>query len=457
VGKLGSLLEWRGSTSTADTHQDLRFSLYQAKGDDFILTDNSTSGFMFFNDLEDTVDDVGLDWTTFFSGSKAFGSIKGGLATTASDRGFVGRRIRFKQRSIAGIDLTQSPEVLFDAPYINPTGFEIEETTRPTDAYVADQQVDAAYAMLDWSLNKWRVIGGIRYEASDINLQSRDIFNPEATPVTVALDDTDWLPSLGLVYRLNQKSNLRFSASQTVNRPEFRELAPFKFSDAVGFFERRGNPDLVSATIRSYDARWEWFPTPTDVVALSLFVKQFDDPIETVIVEAVTSAQTWINTDTADNQGFEVELRRTLNPEARNIFTVILNYSYIDSQITIPEGGTETNPQRRMVGQPDNVGNFVVEWLQPDWGSSLRLLYNYTGERVAFAGANGLPDVLEQPFGRLDLAFQQQLRAFGLDWTFKLSGENLTDETWEFTQAGELFHGWDPGTKYGVSIGLTFF
>jgi len=457
VGKLGSLLEWRGSTSTADTLQDLRFSLYEAGENGYVLTDNSSSGFMFFNGLEDKVDDVGLDWTTFFSGNKAFGSIKAGIANTTSDREFSGRRIRYKHRDVRGIDLSLPPEELFAAPYIRSDGFEIEETTRSTDSYLADQTVDAAYAMLDWSLNKWRVIGGVRYEASDIYVQSLDIFNPNVTPVTVDLEDTDWLPSLSLVYRLNQKSNLRFSASQTVNRPEFRELAPFKFSDAVGFFERRGNPNLMSAAISSYDARWEWFPSATDVVALSLFVKQFDNPIESVIVEAVTRAETWINTDTAENQGFEVELRRTLNPEARNLFTVILNYSYIDSKITIPEGGVETNPERRMVGQPDNVGNVVVEWLQPAWGSSLRLLYNHTGERVAFAGANGLPDVLEQPFGRVDFAFSQHVRAFGLDWAFKLSGENLTGEEWEYTQGGELFHGWDPGTKFGLSVGLTFF
>jgi outer membrane receptor protein involved in Fe transport len=457
VGSLGSLLEWRGSMSTADTGQDLRFSLYEGGESGYVLTDNSSSGFMFFNQLEDKVDDVGVDWTTFFSGAKAFGSVKVGLATTASDREFLGRRIRYKHRDTRGIDLTLPPEELFDDPYIRPDGFEIEETTRATDSYVADQQVDGAYAQLDWSLNKWRVIGGVRYEASDINVQSQDIFNPDAPSVTVDLEDKDWLPSLSVVYRLNQKQNLRFSASQTVNRPEFRELAPFKFSDAVGFFERRGNPDLVSATIRSYDARWEWFPSSSDVIAFSLFSKEFDDPIETVIVEAVTRAETWVNAEGADNRGLEVELRRTLNPEARNLFTLILNYSYIDSEISIPEGGIQTNPQRRMVGQPDQVGNFVIEWLQPTWRSSVRLLYNYTGERVAFAGANGLPDVLEEPYGRLDLAFRQQLRVLGLDWTFKLSGENLTDEEWEFTQGGELFHGWKPGVKWGLSVGLTFF
>jgi len=79
--------------STADTGQDLRFSLYEGGESGYVLTDNSSSGFMFFNQLEDKVDDVGVDWTTFFSGAKAFGSVKVGLATTASDREFLLRYV----------------------------------------------------------------------------------------------------------------------------------------------------------------------------------------------------------------------------------------------------------------------------------------------------------------------------------------------------------------------------
>lgn len=457
VGALGSLLEWRASTSSATTDQDMRFSLYQSKDDTFILTDNSSSGFMFFNDLQDDVDDIGVDWTTFISGNDLYGSVKGGLATTRTDREFVGRRLRFKHRTVAGIDLSLPPEELFSEAYIRPDGFELEETTRPTDAYLADQQVDAAYAQLDLAVARWRFVGGVRYETSDINVVSQDIFNPEAEIDDIVLEDRDWLPSLAAIYHLTPKQNLRLSASQTVNRPEFRELAPFKFSDSVGFFERRGNPELVSADIRAYDLRWEWFPSSSDVVGLSLFRKTFDKPIESVIVEAVSRSETWINADTADNQGLEIELRRTLNPRARNVFTVVLNYSYIDSEITIPEGGIQTNPTRQMVGQPDQVGNLVLEWTQPAWGSALRLLYNYTGEKVAFAGANGLPDVLEEPVGTFDVAFRQQVRMLGLAWTFKISGENLTDEESEFTQGGELYRGWNPGTTFGLSIGLTFF
>ena len=42
----------------------------------------------------------------------------------------------------------------------------------------------------------------------------------------------DYLPSVNLVYALNTKKNIRFSYSKTLNRPEFRELAPFALATA---------------------------------------------------------------------------------------------------------------------------------------------------------------------------------------------------------------------------------
>ena len=461
TGALGSLLEWRGSTSTAETVQDYRYTLYADFNDNgqYILTDNSSSGFMFFNDLEDTVDDAGVDWTTFLSSGSSFGSLKAGLAWTATDREFAGRRLRFKNRGIRGVDLSAPPEEIYVEANIRPDGFEIEETTRSTDNYSATQEVPAAYLQGDWNFGKLRLIGGVRYEASDIEVVSQDLFNPEAQPLVTTLEDRDWLPALSMLYRLGANHNLRLTGSQTVNRPEFRELSPFAFTDAIGFFDRKGNPDLVSATIRSYDARWEWFPSSSDVVAVSVFFKDFDQPIEENLIEGVTRIQTWANSEDAHNQGFELELRRNLGALARSLdtLTLILNYAYIDSEVTIPPGGIQTSTSRPLVGQPDQVGNAVLDWVQPSWGSGLRLLYNHTGEKVFFVGANGIPDVLEQPRSTLDIAFTQAFRMLGLGWSVKASAENVTDEPVEFTQAGELWTRFEPGIKFGVSVGLTLF
>ncbi len=461
-GSLGGLLEWRGATSEAKTDQDLRFSLYLDRVNNGIyqLTDNAQSLFIYSNDLEDTLDDVGVDWTSFLSGETYFGSLKLGAAWTDNERDFAGRRLRFRPRNTIGIDLTQAPEDILVEDNIGPTRYEIEEITRPTDFYDGNHEVAAAYVQMDWNYRRWRVIGGVRYEASDLEVVTLNRQNPDAQPpITSLIEDRDWLPALSLVYKLTDNQNLRLSGSQTVNRPEFRELAPFRFKPIAGGFEQTGNPDLGSATIRSYDLRWEWFPSAGDVVALSLFTKAFDDPIEAVQVSGAALTETFQNADSATNQGVELEFRRNLGiwSQALEPFTMIVNYSYIDSEITLGEGTIQTNLERPLVGQPDNVGNIVLEWLPPAGRSSLRVLYNYTGEKIAFAGTRGLDDIVEDARGTLDIVFRQGFRLLDVDWTVKLAGTNLTEETWEFSQGGELWRGWDPGRTIGLSLSASFF
>lgn len=460
-GGLGGLLEWRGATSKATTDQDLRFSLYldRTGSGNFVLTDNAQSLFMYTNDLEDTVDDLAVDWTSFLAGDTYFGSLKLGVAYTENLRDFAGRRLRFRPRSTAGVDLTAPPEEVLVADNIRPNGYEIEEITRPTDFYDGNHDVSAAYAQMDWSYLSWRVIGGVRYEASDLEVVTLNRQNPDMAPITSLVDDRDWLPALSVVYKLSDSQNLRLSGSQTVNRPEFRELAPFRFKPIAAAFEQTGNPDLTSSTIRSYDLRWEWFPASTDVVAVSLFAKSFDDPIEAVQVSGAALTQTYQNADSAENRGVELELRRNLGSIAPALepFTVIVNYSYIDSEISLTENTIQTNLDRPLVGQPDNVGNLVLEWLPASGRTSLRLLYNYSGEKVSFAGTNGLADILEEARGTFDVVFRQGFRLLDLDWTVKLSGQNLTEEDWEYTQGGDIYRSWDPGRTIGVSLSANFF
>jgi outer membrane receptor protein involved in Fe transport len=460
VGALGSLLEWRGATSQATTDSDLRFSLYldRTANGVFQLTDNAQSLFIYTNDLEDQLDDLAVDWTTFLSGDTWFGSVKGGVAYTSNVRDFAGRRLRFRPRSTAGIDLTQAPEQVLTADNIRPDGYEIEEITRPTDFYDGDQTIGAAYGQFDWNYRRWRLIGGLRYEASDIEVITQDRQNPDEPPITSLIEDRDWLPAVSAVYRLTDSQNLRASVSQTVNRPEFRELAPFRFKPIAGGLEQTGNPDLVSASIGSYDLRWEWFPSAGDVIAVSLFYKDFTDPIEAIQVSGAALTETFQNADSARNQGLELEFRRNLGAwaGALDAFTLIVNYSYIDSQISLGPNTIQTNLDRPLVGQPDHVGNLVLEWAKPEWRTGVRLLYNYTGEKIAFAGTNGLDDVVEDPRGTIDVVVRQGFRLLGVDWTAKLSGENLTEKRRDWSQGGELWRGWDPGRTIGFSLGVNF-
>jgi Outer membrane protein beta-barrel family/Carboxypeptidase regulatory-like domain/TonB-dependent Receptor Plug Domain len=450
----GSLLEWRAGQSKATTDENRRQTLYLKAGDGaYRLSNNSQSGFMFFNDLEDTVDDRALDWSTFKSGDTTW-TIQAGLAQSTNERDFGGRRLRFFHRGTTGIDLTQSPDQLFTAGNIRPDGFEVEEITRSTDTYLANQDLSAAYAQVDAAWKKWRLIAGVRYEDSQIQVETINRNNPDAAPILTELDEQEYPFAASLVYQLKPEMNLRFVASQTVNRPAFRELAPFTFTHIVGGYAIQGNPDLVSATIQSYDVRWEWFPAARDVIAASVFLKSFDNPIEQVAIPGAELLETFDNAESAENYGLELELRRNLGGwgAAFEDLTVVLNYTYVDSEIHITTGsGSVTNARRPLAGQPDNVVNAVLEWDHPEWGSLIRVLYNFTGDKISSAGAFGLPDIFEDSRATIDLTYIQDLSR-GL--RLKLSGRNLMDEEWTWSQGGLPFRSYKPGRTF--SLGLSW-
>jgi outer membrane receptor protein involved in Fe transport len=454
----GSLLEWRGTYSKATKEENLRESLYKEERPGvFELAQESQSAFLLFNDLEDRIDEYGADWTQFFSASKLYGSVKLGGALSSRDRDFGSRRFRYLWGGLQGLDLTLLPDQLLIPENIHPDGFEIQESTRGTDFYTATHDVSALYAMADVTFGRWRLIGGLRGEQSEIEVITQDPYNIEATPVVSNVDDNELMPSLSVVYRLNEQTNLRAAVAQTVNRPEFRELAPFEFTDVAGGRSAVGNPDLTSATIRSYDLRWEWFPNSFGVVAASAFYKDFSNPIERTLLFGIEQISTWRNVDMAENYGLELEFRRDLGflSETLRPLVLQLNYTWVESQINVGADSIETNPERALVGQPDQVYNVVLEWTQPAWGSTARVLFNHSGDKIAEAGAFGIPDVVEQARSTLDLVWRQDLRFISEGLSLKLSANNITDE--EIALLGGMERVYTTGRTVSLSLSYTPF
>jgi hypothetical protein len=456
----GSLLEWRAATSAATTEENRREAIYrETTPGTFLFTDIGQSAFMYWNDLEDDLDDVKVNWESLLDSDPLRGSFKVGTAYTDSERDFLGRRIRYSFRDVRGIDLRLSPEELLTERYIRPNGFELEEITNPTDTYTGDHTIGAAFAQADLGWGKWRLIAGTRFEDSDQEVITLDRNSPDTPPISTVIDESDWLPAISLIYSLNSTTNLRFSGSKTVNRPEFRELAPFKFSHVVGGYAVAGNPDLVQAEIRSLDARWEWFPTGGEVIAASVFYKDFDHPIESVIITGAELVESFENVEAAENLGVELEFRRNLGilASALERFDLIANYTWVDSQVSIDEGQTAgTNLERPLVGQPDNVLNLILEWTAPQSDTGARLLYNFVDDRIAYAGFVGLPDVLEEARHSLDFVYQQGLGFLTDGLSLKFSLTNLLDEDRHWTQGGQTTRLYDPGIGTSLSFGYSF-
>lgn len=448
-GLASSQLEWKATLSRAARDEpDLRETLYEFNPavDGLVLADESQSGFRMFNDLDDEVRELGFDWSAFFtqwSGLPAM--FKFGPSLTLRERDFGSRRFRLNPRVAGAVDLTAEPEQIFTPENIG-AFYELREETRPTDTYGAEQTVTAAYGMLDLPLGRnLRVIGGVRVERSRQQVDTFDPFSRASEPITARLEDTDLLPGVNAVYALTDRANLRASYSHTVNRPEFRELAPFEFTDVVGGRAVVGNPDLQRALIRNLDLRFETFPGDGEVLAASVFYKDFENPIERIVQPTAQLRTSYTNALGARNAGVEVESRQEVGR-----LSVSANYTFVRSRIELEaaSGQVQTNFDRPLAGQSPHVFNLSADLDLPEVGGSIRVLYNYFGERIVDVGSLGMPDIYEEGRGALDAVFSKRFAS----WSLRASFDNLLDSEHRFTQGGKKQRTFGLGRSFSLSI-----
>lgn len=454
---IGSLVEWSLARSTATNDSDLRENVYRETdpGVFALETGYADSGKIEFHALEDEVRQGGVAYSVFFApeSGRWSGTVKGGVDILDRTRDFGARRLRFVAGSALQVDLTQMPDEIYVSENIGPNLFEIREFTGTNDAYDAEHRVGAGYLMSDTTFGKWRVIGGARLEQSR---QSVTTFNPFAVDDAIESvnESTDLLPSLNLVYQLSPRANLRLGYGRSLNRPEFRELSPFTFTEVAGGRSVSGNPELEQATLDAYDLRWEAFPAPGQVVAVSAFFKNISKPIERIVQPTTDLRQSFVNADSAELWGLELELRRDLI----RYWSLNFNYAYIHSAVTVGEHqySVVTNTDRPLEGQSDQTGNLALQFFQPAWGTMFRILGGYSGQRLTEVGAFGLPDIYEGSYTSLDAVISQSLAvAKGLE--LKLAASNLLGARREFVQGGQIQRSFDPGRKVSLSLSYSPF
>jgi outer membrane receptor protein involved in Fe transport len=456
-GLASSRIDWRVNLARASRDEpDLRETLYQAPlvgAQTFVLADESQSGFRMFNELADDTADVAGNWA-FVKASGRPTQYKVGAAYIERSRDFSSRRFRYIPNTATSggtvpADLRLTPEELYTDPNIGPV-WRFNEETRPVDAYRGDQSTTAVYGMMDIAFSaRSRFVAGGRVERFNQIVNTFDPFGLFVATITAENRNTDFFPSLNFVQSLNGTSNLRVSYSSTVNRPEFRELAEFEFTDVVGSRAVRGNPNLSRALIQNFDTRWEMFGSGRDIVSASVFYKQFNDPIERVVIAGAQPIVTFQNADSARNLGLELEVGKQVG----SFVFVSANYTLVDSTIKLnPDQRTvQTSLERPLAGQSGNLFNLMGEMTFGSFSS--RVLYNYFGDRISDVGSNAAPDIYEQGRGTWDLVFTQRLGGLNV----RFSAENLNNVRYRFTQGVEDQRLFQIGRTLNLSFGYSVF
>lgn len=408
------------------------------------------SGERFFSRVED----LGTSGAFTFGLPLTGVRIDGGASAQASFKTYGARRFRY---DLVGRD----PAVLFlpieemlGPEHIGPD-FEIGERTNASDGYDATAWTAAGHLGLDVTAGApVRVLAGVRFEAAG---QVLDPGTPYAVnqddPAPVDRLDLDWLPSAAVVVALSDEMNLRAAYGWTLARPQTREIAPILYYDFVRRRSVSGNPELTLTRIHNADLRWEWFWGQGALVSVSAFFKHFDDPIERVIVSAANGNISFDNAPSAWVVGGELEARTDfgfISPALKPL-RLTTNVTLLKSEVTTSgeRVSLQTSSSRPLQGQSPYVVNVGLGWEQPGLGFEVGLYYNVTGPRIAEVGFDGLPDVYETAFHRLDLTASQALPA---GFKLKLAASNLAYQSARFEADGIAVYEVEPGVSVSLSL-----
>jgi TonB-dependent receptor len=249
--------------------------------------------------------------------------------------------------------------------------------------YDLEENVYAGYLMQSVETGALRTVYGVRVERTEFSATGNQVLIAEEgstvggveleddevfiTPYTVSTSYTDVLPSVN--FRLEVAENLIARAGYygSIVRPNPDQTAPrveIERDDENAVEGAAGNPDLDRAKADNLDFMLEWYPNRDSVLSAGVFYKRIRGFIAAQTLEDVTfngvafdELTTFTNIGDAELYGFEANYQQALSflPGPLDGVIVGANYTWVDSEATLPDGRTIALPR-----QSRNVANLIL-------------------------------------------------------------------------------------------------
>ncbi|MBK9630485.1 MAG: hypothetical protein IPO62_05370 [Saprospiraceae bacterium] len=445
---VASKLHWvAGGSYLREAEPDLRrFRTYRplsnAEGEGYTMQLPPSSNLFetgrYFGTLGEFSLNQGMDYTVekFFNGSAVPTIFKVGYYGDYRNRNFSSRYFSYLYPGFydadEGLRISKLPldQIFSNENVKTDNGLTIEEGTRPIDTYDASSILGAAYATVEIPFSITTTNAGVRLEHNVQMLNTAD----DVSKIKIHNPVTSILPFANVGVNLSTRSVVRLAYSKTINRPEFRELAPFLFYDYKLEAARVGNPNLKSANIQNLDLRYEFYPRNGELVTLGAFYKYFNDPIENrTIITTEQPSFTYINADWAQNYGLELEFRKSFRGITGSTFvdnfSINLNASVIYSKVDLGVTAVAQDRTRALQGQSPYIINAGL-YYQDKKDLGINLVYNIFGERIYSVGDDLFPTIYELPRHSIDLILTKKVGR----WTYKLGINDLLNARYRFYQ-----------------------
>ena len=416
-------LEWSGSYSDTSSDEPDRRQVMFLKGDDGTLSLfklNRQETMRYFGELDEDERNgaISLKWNW-----REGDHVKVGFNIKDKDRDYFGTRFYYNVNALYP-DITSIYDVsgFINQENVASGDIVIERKMQPKDSYKAGNTIYAGYILTDWHpITSLLLNVGLRYEYSKqwVNYATD---GGERYAERRDLDKGDLFPALNVKYNLTDEDIFRFSASRTVTRPSFIEMAPFLYQESYGSQQIRGNAELENGYNYNFDLRYERFGQGGDMISLTGYFKYLDSPIERVQgLDGGATVHTFQNADHGIAAGAELELKKRLIEGLR----LGANVSYMYTDVKLPEGGAYTNKERSLQGASPILVNVDLTYdlhIGDKQQLTAALLYNLQGRRIAAVGVSGLGDVKQQTVHTLNLNVGYELNKH---FSFKLQFKDL--------------------------------
>lgn len=470
IGKTGLQLNWYGSFNILDQYVPFQRRLQYnqdpsvANAPYLALLSNTLSqksGSILYSMLSDYIYTAGGDVSYKFKMLSRNQTIKGGYLLQIKDRLFDTRPFAINLPSDNPTLRALDEEHIF-----SPENFGTEDDkfgfgglTGNQFRYLANSILNAGYLQMDNALADWlRVVWGVRYEDFDQLVGSVKTFDDRFLHTRVG----DFLPAVNFHFKLNKTNNIRLSGSQTLVRPEFRELSNTAFYDFEVGATFTGSKLLKRTKISNFDLRFENYPRAGEVFTVGVFYKHFENPIELKFNQSGAGSSNtfnYVNAESARSFGAELEFRKKLDfSNLLKNFTVQGNFSYIYNRVKFNNEKTD----RPMQGQSPFLINAGLQYDIEKIGLKTTTLFNVIGRRILYVGNEEVPAIWEAPRPLLDFQIAKKI--------LKNKGELKMNISDILNQQAKFYHDLNNDKrfsnstidalalvrKYGTSFSVTF-
>lgn len=179
------------------------------------------------------------------------------------------------------------PQNMEDFYEEHPQHFKFDEQSTWEDTYqedyTAEEDIYAAYFMVRHDIKKLMLLGGLRYEQTNLTYTAQDAWTDYEEGGILRKDIKSdsrtkkyWLPQFQAKYEINDRTNIRSALTYSYSRPNFDDIIPYRRVSDNGDIAK-GNPTLDYPYSLNFDLLAEHYLPSNGIISGGLFYKKIDN------------------------------------------------------------------------------------------------------------------------------------------------------------------------------------